>query len=292
MKCFPAVAVFGRRNGPSFLAALLLLLAGATRLGGNQFSSDFRSAQAPTARISIPSPPTARRMFGSTTRRFRAGTPPKRTAAPRLALPIIVASTGQYTTGALYSFGVAGVHSVGDRALGSIASDPTGTIAYGVRFTNDTGVIVGNFTISYTGEQWRNGGNTATQTLAFSYRISNTPITNPDPLNTNAWVSFSLLSFNSPTVGATAAALDGNAATNRQVFSGVLLPGAAVQPGQEIFLRWVDVNDRGQRPRAGRGRFDRDLLQRASDQHLLGQRRRGQLEHCGQLESAAGARRL
>ena len=104
---------------------------------------------------------------------------------------------------------------------------------------------MGNLTISYTGEQWRNGGNAATQTLAFSYRISNTPITNPDPLNTNAWISFSPLSFNSPTVGASAAALDGNAATNRQVFSGVLLPGVAVQPGQEIFLRWVDVNDPG-----------------------------------------------
>jgi len=41
--------------------------------------------------------------------------------------------------------------------------------------------------------------------------------------------------FHTPTVGATAAALDGNAAANRQTFSGVLLAGAAVYPGQEIF---------------------------------------------------------
>src|ERR1700690_4019849 len=76
--------------------------------------------------------------------------------------------SGTQTTGALYSFGVAGVNPVSDRALGSVASGTPGNLACGVRFQNDTALAMTNITISYTGEQWRNGGNTATQTLAFS----------------------------------------------------------------------------------------------------------------------------
>ncbi len=155
------------------------------------------------------------------------------------------ASDGSTNTGALYSFGVAGVNDVTDRALGSIASNSAGAIAYGVRFTNDTGKAITNLTITYTGEQWRNGGNAASQTLAFSYRISSSPITDPDPGNTNTWTAVSALDFVSPTVGTNASALDGNLATNRQAFSNVLLPGAVVLPGQEIFLRWFDANDVG-----------------------------------------------
>ena len=115
------------------------------------------------------------------------------------------------------------MNPVTDRALGSIASGTPGNFAYGVRFQNDTAQAITNITISYTGEQWRNGGNTATQTLAFSYFISNNPITSSDAADANAWVAFTALNFNTPTVGATATALDGNAAANRQVFSGAAL---------------------------------------------------------------------
>ena len=121
------------------------------------------------------------------------------------------ADTGTANTGAIYSYGVAGVNPITDRALGSIASGTPGNLAYGVRFQNDTTLAITNITISYTGEQWRNGGNTAVQTLAFSYFIDSIPILSSDAAGANAWVSFSALSFNSPTVGATAAALDGNA---------------------------------------------------------------------------------
>ena len=154
-------------------------------------------------------------------------------------------SSGSENNGALYSFGTNGVHPVTDRALGSIASGTPGNFAYGVRFQNDTTLAITNITISYTGEQWRNGGNTAVQTLAFSYFIDSIPILSSDAAGANAWVSFSALSFNSPTVGATAAALDGNAPANRQVFSPTLLTTVVVFPGQEIFFRWFDPNDAG-----------------------------------------------
>lgn len=154
------------------------------------------------------------------------------------------AGTGSANTGALYSFGVAGVGGATDRALGSVASGTPGNFAYGVRFTNDTAATFTNFTVTYTGEQWRNSGVATAQTLSFSYRISNSPITDSDAANVNSWTGVTALNFVTPTVGGTVSALDGNAATNRQTFD-VFLPGVAVGPGQEIFFRWRDVDDTG-----------------------------------------------
>ena len=146
----------------------------------------------------------------------------------------------------LYSLGTNGVNPATDRALGSLASGTANKLAYGVRFANDTGSDITSITITYTGEQWRNSGVTAAQTLAFSYRVSaiadhrvpTRQIPVPGPLSP-PWTS------TTPTVGTTAGALDGNAAANRQVFSGVLLTGVAVPAGSEIFLRWRDINDSG-----------------------------------------------
>jgi hypothetical protein len=82
------------------------------------------------------------------------------------------AGAGSSTSGALYSFGASGS---AERALGSVASGTPGNFAYGVRFTNDTALTATNITISYTGEQWRNGGNTSAQKLAFSYLVGSRP---------------------------------------------------------------------------------------------------------------------
>src|ERR1019366_849767 len=152
------------------------------------------------------------------------------------------AGAGTSTTGSFYSFGTNGVNSATDRALGSLASSST-TYAYGVRFTNNTTGTATNLIISFTGEQWRNVGSGNVQTLAFSYGVSTTPITNSYAAAT--WISFPVLNFNTPTFGASASALDGNNATNRQVFAGVPLTGVTIAPGQEIFLRWLDVDDTG-----------------------------------------------
>lgn len=152
--------------------------------------------------------------------------------------------TGSGNAGALYSFGVAGISNITNRALGSVASATPGNLAFGVRFTNNTATPFTNFSITYTGEQWRNGGNPTAHTLAFSYRISNGPITNSDAANANSWTSVTALNLVTPTVGATAGALDGNAPTNRQFFN-VFLAGVLVGPSQEIFFRWRDVDDSG-----------------------------------------------
>lgn len=159
-----------------------------------------------------------------------------------------IVSTGTSLTGSIYSFGVNGVNPLSDRALGSIASSGN-AYAYGVRLVNDTAFAQTNITVSYTGEQWRdaNGANAVVNTLAFSYQISDSPLTSADAANTQAWISFNALNFNSPIVdvGGAGMALDGNASANRQVFTDIVLTGAVVQPGQEIFLRWRDTDDLG-----------------------------------------------
>ena len=152
--------------------------------------------------------------------------------------------TGTSGTGAMYNYGSAAVPA--DRALGDVGSGTPGTFAYGVLFTNDTANSISNIVVSYTGEQWRNGGNASTQKLMFSYQISSSPITSTDPTisNTAPWIYVTTLDFLSPTVGATAAALDGNAAANRTAISATL-SGVSVASGENILFRWLNPNDPG-----------------------------------------------
>ena len=159
-----------------------------------------------------------------------------------------IANAGTTTTGSFYSFGTNGVNPSADRALGSVAGSST-AYACGVCFTNDTGLTVTNILISFAAEQWRNanGAGAVTNTLAFSYQISNVSLTNADAVNSQTWTSFSALDFNSPivNVGGSATPLDGNAPANRQTFTNILLGGVTVTPGQEFFLRWRDIDDGG-----------------------------------------------
>src|SRR6266436_6801969 len=68
--------------------------------------------------------------------------------------------TGSGNTGAFYSFGST---NATDRALGSVSSNTlaaAGAESYiGLRLTNNTGSTLGQFTLSFNGEEWRDGGN-------------------------------------------------------------------------------------------------------------------------------------
>ena len=156
-----------------------------------------------------------------------------------------IASDGGDTAGSLYSFGSSGSS---ERALGSIPSNTTGDIAYGLCFTNDTGNSVTNFIVTYTGEQWRNGGNSGgggANTLTFWYQVSPSALTDPEPAILTNWTQVTNLNFVSPTVLAPGMPLNGNDSTNRQIFTSVLIPGLIVIPGQNVFFRWRDINDTG-----------------------------------------------
>lgn len=155
---------------------------------------------------------------------------------------------GENKNTGLYSFGTNGAGRISDRALGSIASTNPAVIAFGVRFKNDTARAMGDIMVSYTGEQWRNSTrNSSEQALAFWYRTSATPITNPEPgVTTNGWTAVTALDFTRLKCGGETGALDGNDSENRTKFSKVPLARLSLKPGHELFLRWVDVDDLGQ----------------------------------------------
>jgi uncharacterized protein len=147
----------------------------------------------------------------------------------------INAGTGSSNTGSLYSFGAAGNS---DRALGSVASGTTGTLLYGAKFFNDTGATLTSLSISYVGEQWRNGGNTTPQKLDFAYQVGATSI------NSGTWTDVDSLDFIGPVATSSAGALNGNDSNNRVSLSSTIT-GLSLAPGAEIWLRWSDIDDPG-----------------------------------------------
>jgi len=151
------------------------------------------------------------------------------------------ADTGAGNTGDLISYGPA---ASTDRALGSLGSGTTATMGYGLRLVNDTAAPVTDILISYVGEQWRNGGNATPQSLAFSYLVSVSPITSPNVPSNLGWISFAPLTFTSPIATAAPATLDGNLVANRVALSSILT-GVTLEVGQELFVRWLDINDTG-----------------------------------------------
>ncbi|WP_276481912.1 T9SS-dependent choice-of-anchor J family protein [Paraflavitalea pollutisoli] len=145
------------------------------------------------------------------------------------------AGAGASNSGALYSFGTG---TATERALGGVGSGSTGTIYYGVRLKNNSAQSITAIQVQYRGEQWRNGGNNAVQPLSFAY-LAGFSVTS---LTFTGYTPVPALTFNSLVNTTTAAALDGN--TNFTSLSATI-SGLSIDPGQEIMLRWEDLNDVG-----------------------------------------------
>lgn len=156
---------------------------------------------------------------------------------------------GSTNTGAFWSYGAA---STPERALGSLAANTlanaspstTNSVMYlGARFTNSTGATLNSFTLSYTGEQWRDGGAATpnAQALAFEWKV------NAANLQDTGYNAATALDFTSPVFANTAsgAAIDGNVAANRTVIGPVTVTGLNWQPGQDLWIRWGDLNNAG-----------------------------------------------
>ncbi len=154
------------------------------------------------------------------------------------------ADNGGSNAGSYRAFGTAGST---ERALGSTASGGTyfgspataavaGYIA--VSFSNATGAALSGFTLGFSGEQWRNGGNTTAQSLVLEYgygaSFGAVPSWNAPGGN---------FDFTSPVVGATAAAIDGNGVGQVTGLGGSITSSWAA--GDTLWLRWADRNDLG-----------------------------------------------
>ena len=106
---------------------------------------------------------------------------------------------GTASTGAFMSFGASGST---ERALGDIGSNtltpspptPPLDIYIGLRLRNDTAQTLTDFTLTYDGEQWRDGGNSVSgsppQTMTFMWSTTATAINDPDTLFTPVALTF------------------------------------------------------------------------------------------------------
>jgi hypothetical protein len=155
----------------------------------------------------------------------------------------IGAGTGN--TGAYMSFGAS---TSTDRALGDVGSTtmaPNGADMYiGVKLTNTTGLVLDNFTLSYDGEQWRDGGNATpvAQTMTFGYSTIATAITSPNA----DFTSVPSLDFTSPifTNTGSGAAVNGNT-VGKTSLAGSVASGLNWLPGTDLWLRWDDISNPG-----------------------------------------------
>ncbi|MCX7819685.1 MAG: PEP-CTERM sorting domain-containing protein [Kiritimatiellae bacterium] len=149
---------------------------------------------------------------------------------------------GDTTTGRFYSFGLI---DDPERALGGIGSGGTyfgspssGSVAgyWGVRIQNNTGLTLSQFQVEYTVEQWRDA-NVNVQPLVAEWAIQppnwlsgswNSGTSTPSPVNFNA-----------------ASWLNGNLASNRVTGVGFTVTGLSWTPGQELWIRFRELNDAG-----------------------------------------------
>ncbi len=165
-----------------------------------------------------------------------------RQPAPGTAIASYAAGNGGSNSGAFYSFGT-GVGT--DRALGGLGSGgayfgapASGSLAgwIAAEFRNDSGHTLSGFSLGFDGEQWRNGGNTAAQTMAFEYGFGSSF----DAVG--SWVSpGGLFDWSSVVNTTTAGAVDGNAAGLVAGRGGVI--NAQWNASDTLWVRWAERND-------------------------------------------------
>jgi fibronectin-binding autotransporter adhesin len=143
-------------------------------------------------------------------------------------------NNGSGTSGSTYSYGTTGST---DRALGVLASG-SGAYRIGMVLQNNTGTTLTSFTLGYLGEQWRYGGSTNENRLAFDYSIGSGTAIN----SSGTFIPVSGLDFVRPVASGTAGPLDGNLAANQRSVSGTI-GGLAWAPGQYLVIRWSDVDN-------------------------------------------------
>ncbi len=144
------------------------------------------------------------------------------------------ADGGASATGSHSSYGTG---TQAERALGFLASGSY-TGRAGLTLVNNSATPLTQFTITFTGKQWRNGGSGTANTLAFSYSL------NAADISTGTFTAVTSLDFTSPIVSLTAAALDGNSAANRVSITATVsnVPWGV---GQTLIIRWTDTDNTG-----------------------------------------------
>jgi PEP-CTERM motif len=151
--------------------------------------------------------------------------------------------SGSASTGAFMSFGSTGSS---DRALGDVGSTTIAAnnadVYIGLRIKNTTGQTLDSFTLTYNGEQWRDGGNATpvAQSMTFGWSTTATAI-NDLPAS---FTTVATLGYDSPVFTAAAGAVDGNVAGRVNGITATVT-GLNWLDGTDLWLRWDDVQNAG-----------------------------------------------
>ena len=155
------------------------------------------------------------------------------------------AENGSASGGEVYSFGD---DQATDRALGYVGSGGNDFFNMALGLSNDTGETLDKIVVSYTGEQWRSGGNTDDNNniLVFSYRIFDAGSGSiPASTSQSGWTTVSGLDFAAPQTSIAVGSLDGNQPENQTDFSNVEISGLTWSDGQELWIRFAGNDGSG-----------------------------------------------
>ncbi|MCA0446275.1 MAG: T9SS type A sorting domain-containing protein [Bacteroidetes bacterium] len=159
------------------------------------------------------------------------------------SITTIGVNTGSTTTAGFYSFGSTGNS---DRGIGFASSNTysggsgTGKNYMGLRLSNSGSADITSIAVTWSGEQWRKENNAAAHKLILAYQVG-TGLSDP---KAGTWIA-TTSEFTSPIIGATTAtAIDGNLPANTVTGISINIP-VTIPVGQEIMLRWEDLNDSG-----------------------------------------------
>jgi hypothetical protein len=152
---------------------------------------------------------------------------------------------GTANTGGFMSFGAS---ASTERALGAVVSGTTvgtaGQEYFALRLTNNVGYTLLSFTLSYDGEQWRDGGNAVPAAKTWNVQYSTTATAINDSAVYNATTG---LDWTTPVNGTSAAAVNGNT-TGKVSVGPTTITGLQWTPGTDLWIRWVDPRAAGNNP--------------------------------------------
>ncbi len=143
-------------------------------------------------------------------------------------------------TGAFWAFSTTAADT--EKALGSIGSTTTAadnaSLYMGLQLINNTGSPLNRFTLTFDGEQWRDGALTTPETLAFEYSLLATDANWFTP-GGGLFTAAPALDFVAPVFSGSGAAVDGNGAGRMNNITATIT-GFTWAPGSELWLRWGD----------------------------------------------------
>ena len=160
--------------------------------------------------------------------------------------PKFGASNGDQTTGGAISFGSTNsVSASSNRALGLLATSSTGATAFGLRLINQSTSTLGQVTIHFTGQLWRQAA--VAKSLAFSYWIDPSG-TNTLTANATARLPALDVSFATLATATNGVPVDGLAPGNHVSLGVTNQPISAWTPGAALWLTWqmTDATGKGQ----------------------------------------------